>query len=121
MDEYKILVLSDSHGNRRAVREALNAHRGTVDAVFHLGDGALDLLDEAEAFQPLTVRCVLGNCDSAMQFSLRGYTAPPEEDVAEIGGVRFLLLHGHTRSAKYTDSVMLALAEKKKSRVSCFL
>ncbi len=112
-NEYKLLVFSDSHGDRWDIRDALTAHAGTADVVFHLGDGALDLLEVAQEFQPLTVRCVMGNCDASMLFSLRGHTPPPLEDVAEIGGVRFLLLHGHTRNAKYTNVRMLELAEEK--------
>ncbi len=112
-DEYKILVFSDSHGVRRYIREALRAHAGTADAAFHLGDGALDLLETAPEFMPLTVRCVVGNCDSPMLLSLRGFPDVPAEDVAEIGGVRFLMLHGHTRNAKNTDARMIALAEEK--------
>jgi len=59
----KLLVLSDSHGARDAIKRILNKEQNNVDAVIFLGDGLRDL-EQALAFFPhLRVYSVAGNCD----------------------------------------------------------
>ena len=45
----KLLVLSDSHGARDAIKRILNKEQNNVDAVIFLGDGLRDL-EQALAF-----------------------------------------------------------------------
>ena len=47
----KLLVLSDSHGARDAIKRILNKEQNNVDAVIFLGDGLRDL-EQALAFFP---------------------------------------------------------------------
>ena len=54
----KLLVLSDSHGARGAIKRILNKEQNNVDAVIFLGDGLRDL-EQALAFFPQSRR-VLG-------------------------------------------------------------
>lgn len=59
----KLLVLSDSHGARDAIKRILSKEQNNVDAVIFLGDGLRDL-EQALAFFPhLRVYSVAGNCD----------------------------------------------------------
>lgn len=59
----KLLILSDSHGARDAIKRILNKEQNNVDAVIFLGDGLRDL-EQALAFFPhLRVYSVAGNCD----------------------------------------------------------
>lgn len=48
----KLLVLSDSHGARDAIKRILNKEQNNVDAVIFLGDGLRDL-EQALAFSPI--------------------------------------------------------------------
>ena len=114
MEQYKILVFSDSHGNERAMISALKMHARDTDAVFFLGDGLKDLAAVREQFPNLGYWCVRGNCDSLFALLASGFAENdvPTETVATLGGKRFLLLHGHTRKAKYTDTNMILLGEE---------
>lgn len=86
----KILVLSDSHGCADAIEAAFQAAE-PFDAVFFLGDGEREFLRRA-ASCTAPIYCVKGNCDwnEELKLSL----------IAEIGGRRFLLCHGHSFGVK---------------------
>ena len=87
-----LLVLSDSHGRADLVREALLRQRNP-DALLFLGDGLRDLPDDL----PCPIFSVRGNCDS---FTFFDPDPAPEERLELLGGIRILLLHGHTRAVK---------------------
>ena len=59
----KILVMSDSHGHVTAIKNAVR--REKPDVVIFLGDCVPDMLEAAEDFPGLDVRCVRGNCDAS--------------------------------------------------------
>ena len=59
----KLLVLSDSHGARDAIKRILNKEQNNVDAVIFLGDGLRDLEQTLAFFPHLRVYSVAGNCD----------------------------------------------------------
>ena len=72
----KLLVLSDSHGARDAIKRILNKEQNNVDAVIFLGDGLRDL-EQALAFFPhLRVYSVAGNCDFGALEPLDGLGRP---------------------------------------------
>lgn len=110
----KILVFSDSHGAPAYIRTALLQHDGQADAVVFLGDGVLDAAAVWEEYPDIPAYMVRGNCDSALRLIANGIDAP-EEDVITLGGLRFLILHGHTSGAKSGYGQMLLLAEKHRA------
>ena len=84
----RIGLISDTHGLLRP--EAMAALAGS-DHVIHAGDiGDTSILDALRTIAPVTA--VLGNCDSAADFSGVG-----ETEVIEQGGVLLHVLHdlGH--------------------------
>lgn len=87
----KILVFSDSHGERENMILTVEAEH--PDAVFHLGDHWRDGEELEYAFPDLPLYQVPGNCDW-MQ------TDKPTERLVELGGVKFLLCHGHVFGVK---------------------
>lgn len=87
----KVLVLSDSHGFAENLFQAVEQER--PDYVIHLGDGARDVHMLCEAQPLLPVAQVAGNCD----FSAYDL---PETRIAEYGGVRVWMCHGHRFGVK---------------------
>ena len=81
----RIGVFSDSHGDISAARRFFDS-LAPLDALFHLGDYAADGEKLSKLFS-CPVYAVRGNCDFRSD--------EPLERVVDLGGKRFLLLHGH--------------------------
>lgn len=87
----KLLVVSDSHGNRTHLRQAIELEK--PQAVFHLGDGQGDILAVMADWPELPLYHVPGNCD------WRSARAPAVAQVT-LEGVHIILAHGHTFGVK---------------------
>lgn len=86
----KILVMSDTHGNKDAMNVALK-NFAEVDFIIHLGDYVRD----AEYIKTQTdkkVYAVRGNCDIASHTR--------SEIVIRIDGKKLLAVHGHKQNVK---------------------
>lgn len=84
----RIAVVSDTHGDKKALSRALKA-AGVVDAVVHLGDNGQDLAGLAEAGEHYAV---CGNCDPLKSL--------PEERLLSLCGHTVFLCHGHRYGVK---------------------
>ena len=106
----KLLVLSDSHGARDAIKRILNKEQNNVDAVIFLGDGLRDL-EQALAFFPhLRVYSVAGNCDYGALEPLDGvkYDLDTLADAAAARGAEVALFgHSHIPHAEQRGKVFL--------------
>ena len=92
MEQYKIAIVSDTHGNWKKALEEMRKETGITHFVF-LGDHAKD--GEAIAgMLDIPSYIVRGNCD----YSSDGV----EEQVIQIGDWRFLICHGHRYQVKET-------------------
>lgn len=96
----KLLIVSDSHGDWRALRRVAEEER--PDAVLHLGDLLSDAQKLSIVCPEIPVEAVAGNCDGF-------FPKEPAERILSYEGVRFLLTHGHAYGAK-SGSAHLALA-----------
>lgn len=85
----RIIVMSDSHGDRAIVEEIKQHYLGKVDAFFHNGDSELDSQDELWD----GVHVVNGNCDYRGNF--------PDNLVTDLDGVRIAQTHGHLYGINY--------------------
>ena len=88
----RILVLSDSHGNVENMARCVE--RTDPNIILHLGDCQRDAEALHRQFPAIPMQSVPGNCDWSS-------TEEPER-LIELGGKRILMMHGHTRSVKYT-------------------
>jgi len=101
-------VVSDSHGNTRAIDQMLTflAEQGIEpDAWLHAGDVAPDA-DYLAMLTQKEVCKVAGNCDWPD-------SRVPYERIVELAGHRILLTHGHTYGAQYTLELMVQAASAK--------
>lgn len=87
----KFLVLSDSHGALRGMRQAVEQEQ--PDVILHLGDREADARDLSMEYFRIPMLSVPGNCD---------YPLPGEALVMlrEWHGVRIMMTHGHKYGVK---------------------
>ena len=116
----KAILLSDSHGDVTGLRWMLDqawTRTGQVDAYFHMGDGALDMVHLSgylRAHDPQAeIFCVRGNCD---------FHAPNVRDteVVTFGGSRILMTHGHDFQVKTTLELLDEEAEQQNCSIALY-
>ena len=111
--------MSDSHGeetNLRWMLEQLWKLSGPIDAYVHLGDGVRDF-ERAEKFirahdPEAKMIAVAGNNDFSVNV--------PETRIERLGGVRFLLTHGHRYHVKRTYDVLDLAARENGCAMALF-
>lgn len=101
----RILVVSDSHGDRRSLRDAVLA-QPQASAVIHLGDGMREAQDIADEFVDLPFYMVRGNCDWSSVLDA------PTSRLERLGGKRVFCTHGHLYDVKY-DPIRAVLAARE--------
>lgn len=100
-----IIVLSDSHGNKKRVEKLLSSV--SHDMVFFLGDGLNDFNDIDE----LNIKKVCGNCDLFSNEALTRYE--------NIEGFKVMLTHGHEYKSKFTKLLLLENAKNNYCDIVC--
>ena len=83
----KIIVMSDSHGDKETVKAIANLH---ADAHFHCGDSELSF-DDPVFGNMVKIR---GNCDRDVAFS--------DSEIVKIGEKNILILHGHAHHVQHS-------------------
>lgn len=105
----RLLVLSDSHGSNRGIRQAIE-QQPQVENIIHLGDGERDMdpvtLYQKHAFQ------VYGNCDFSGD--------SPCVRIETFEGVKLFMCHGHTYNVKYGLQELKAAARANGCTVALF-
>lgn len=107
----KIGIVSDSHGNKKKLEEALK-EMGNIDMIFHLGDYVEDG-DYLKTLTKVPVYIIRGNMD---RFSEGGQ----DEIYIMVEGVKILACHGHAYGVK-SDLYRLSLrGREKEARIVLF-
>lgn len=109
----RVAIISDTHGSFHHLPAAVAA-LGQVDWLLHAGDHLRDVPHVAQALglPEERVRGVVGNCCYPQQ--------EPAEVQVEIGGVKFLLVHGHKHGAKTGVERIHYAAQEAGARVAVF-
>ncbi|MCR2820596.1 metallophosphoesterase [Lederbergia panacisoli] len=84
----KLLIVSDSHGNRAILKNIKTTYHNQVDAMIHCGDSELSASDPV--LKGFSV--VRGNCDMDSKF--------PNELIIELSESIILVVHGHLHRIK---------------------
>ncbi|MBD1371819.1 metallophosphoesterase [Hazenella sp. IB182357] len=101
----RILVLSDSHGQRDQVLKIME--NVGADHVIHCGDVCTD----GEEFEDTPITVVKGNCD---------WSPFPEETIWEAEPLRILVTHGHDYQVKRTPIPLSYRCEEVGAQIACF-
>ena len=104
----KIILVSDSHGNRKGIHQLTN--NLTYDYFFFAGDGIRDLGSGVYDSKIVYVR---GNCD------FFAYGEPITRTVFA-GDVKVLITHGDYYKVKYGMESLKVFAEEKSYKLVCF-
>ena len=110
MNEMKILVVSDSHGDVENMCRAVEQTRPQM--VLHLGDGWHDAELLARRYPELPLEMVPGNCD----YGEHGQTTR----LLLLGGKRVLMCHGHTLGVKSGLGILLRTALEQEADAVLF-
>ncbi len=86
----KILVMSDSHGNKANMLRAVE--KTAPGLIIHLGDCVRDTDCLERHYPSIPLWRVRGNCDFG--------SFAPEYGLEEVDGVRILFAHGHNHNVK---------------------
>lgn len=97
-----VIVLSDTHGNRRAI-EKIDGVLSEADIIIHLGDTSSDGA-YIRAKYPNKTHVVNGNCDT--------FKAGEDELVLGIENVKIFATHGHMYGVKYSTEKLAYRAKE---------
>lgn len=107
----RILVVSDSHGDSYALRNAVE-QQPSARVMYFLGDGEYDL-EYAKGVNPLLqIFNVKGNCDYA--------SSSPAFLVDEVENTRIYITHGYAEQVKYTKSLLLDRARDNSASIALY-
>ena len=107
--EYKIVVVSDSHGENRIINQIL-ACEPDADALIHCGDvcGSLEEILDYD----IPVYAVGGNCDSPGRY--------PRELEVKFGYYNVFIVHGDQYRVDYRDDLIFYAGKERFADVVCF-
>ena len=103
-DNMKLLIVSDSHGNKQILNELASRYHNKVDAIVHCGDSELssdDLIWEA-------MDSVRGNCD--FDSGYQDLVVRRDQDYD------YLITHGHRHDVKRTLELLKSEAKNENVR-----
>lgn len=124
----RIIIVSDSHGNRERLFSILKNYGDSADAFFFAGDGLQDFMyvlkeacasEDIRSFLPPVIACVHGNCDERiykLNGGFSGYALPnsnfnfPQFVILEAAGKKIFLTHGHRFGVELGVDILLETA-----------
>ena len=102
----RIIVMSDTHGDYRALDKIVSSHIHTADLFIHLGDGRREIDSILIKYPEIENRFlyVAGNCD---------FTSSGSPYICMcVDGHKLIAVHGHKQGVKYSlDSLKAAALE----------
>ena len=106
----KALILSDSHGNKSAMRDAVEIE--SPGLIIHLGDCAADCSVFKNEYPEIPLRSVRGNCDPWSG----------ESDILDIivDGKQIFMTHGHLFQVKTGLYKIIDAAVKRRADILLF-
>ena len=107
----RILVVSDTHGDLRSLRKAVDAQKN-CDVIIHCGDGREQFEYLKENYTDKMVVGVKGNCDLASPLM--------SKEVLRICGKTIFVTHGHLYNAKSSMYHLFCAGKEEKADIVVF-
>lgn len=107
----RILVLSDSHGDCRALEKAIKA-QPTAEVVVYLGDGFRDFEYCKPLLEGKRVYAVKGNNDFHCDY--------PKNQVIHEGGINIYITHGQYEYVKSSFGRLLSVAKQNECTLALY-
>lgn len=107
----KILVVSDTHGDFKAMQSAV-LQQNKAEVIFHLGDGEDQAEDIKLAYSDKMIINVRGNCDWGSML--------PAVEIRTIAGKRIMATHGHYYGVKQSYETIMEKAMYEKADILLF-
>lgn len=108
----RIVVLSDSHRNKRNLFEAIEKHMDSTDLFIFLGDGEDDFDNVLLLYPKLKYERVCGNCDW-------GSVHPFYKEI-KAGGKGIFFSHGHPFKVKFGYEMIINEARQRECDIVLF-
>ncbi len=118
MQSMKLLIFSDSHGDERAMRQAIAFHPD-AEVILFLGDGLAGASAIPEVSGGRAMIAVRGNCDSCFGL-FSTLSSAREEEVIVLCGRRILLVHGHREGVKSGLGGIVSKARRLSADIALF-
>lgn len=102
MQDVRIVVFSDSHGDGTVLEKIILENTASTDVFIHLGDGEKEVDYLSRAYPDITLYAVRGNCDNRV-FSTNmnpKEITPLRRDIV-IADKKILCVHGHEQNVKF--------------------
>lgn len=131
-DSAKILIISDSHGSKENLEQAIKKFGSDCAALLFCGDGMEDLVslieedfhqDQQHKFMPACVFFARGNGDDySIQLATDKISRLSVEDfkIVEAAGKKIFLTHGHLFGAGYGVSELIQEAKIQRCQIAIF-
>lgn len=107
----RIAVISDSHGHGSIVDRIIRREK-QAEIIIFLGDITSDIEDFTYEYTDKRFFIVSGNCDRFSQY--------PYSTVADIGGVKIFITHGHTLGVKGGDGALRQAAKQSNCQIALY-
>ncbi len=107
----RIVIISDSHGHGSIVDRIIR-RESKAEAIIFLGDVTSDIEDFTYEYTNKNFYIVSGNCDRC--------SSHPYSTVAQIGGVKIFITHGHTLGVKGGIDSLVAAARQQDCQIALY-
>jgi putative phosphoesterase len=104
----KLVVVSDSHGDRDILIELIKTYKGNVDALVHCGDS--ELAESDSVWQDML--SVKGNMDFDQAY--------PTVRTEEVNQEKIMWVHGHLHDVKISLRTLLLAAKEAQAKFAFF-
>lgn len=107
----RILVVSDTHGNFKNFKQAIENDR-SVDVIIHCGDSRGELEEMKMYYPDKAFICVKGNCDLGSML--------PNDEIRVFENKKLFITHGHLYNVKLALYPICCKAREEKADIVIF-